>query len=131
LPSSTSTVGFPFEELVEPAVPEQEPDHGVVHRQESERANQAAGERVVVADDRVLHGIRKREQHHQVERVQLRQFALAEDPQDDHQKKIHRHRTQGLLRHRRAQREDVVPHRVRNQPSGIVASSPIEIMLPI
>ena len=60
-------------------MPEEEAHHQVVHRQQREGADQSAGERIVVADDGVLHGVRKRQQHHQVERVELRQFALAED----------------------------------------------------
>ena len=54
----------------------QESHHEVVDQQQRRGANDAAGHGVVVADDGVLHRVREREQHHQVERIQLRQFAF-------------------------------------------------------
>ena len=53
---------------------------------------------VVVADDRVLHGVGDRQQHDEVERVQLRQFALAGEPEADDQEDVDEDRAGGSSR---------------------------------
>ena len=68
----------------------------------------AAGYRVVVADDGVLHGVREREQHHQVEGVELGQFALAEEAQQQHQNQVDDDRAKQLLQNRKRQLKHVV-----------------------
>src|SRR5215213_7861939 len=52
-----------FEHLVEPPVAEHEPHDEVVHAEQRDRADESARERVVVAYDRVLDGVREREQY--------------------------------------------------------------------
>src|SRR6185312_5097989 len=61
-----------LEEFVEAAMAEQKPDHEIVDSQHRQRADEPAGERVVVSDDGVLHRIRERQQHDQIKWVQLR-----------------------------------------------------------
>ena len=87
---------------------EQQPHHQPVDSQQAEGADDAAGYRVVVADDGVLHGVRQRKQNHQVERVQLRQFALAKDPQQHHQHQVDDDWTKQLLQQRKRHLKHVV-----------------------
>ena len=54
-----------FEWMIEAAVPEQKANDDIVDPEQSKSAQQAAAHRVVVADNRVLHGVGKRQQHHQ------------------------------------------------------------------
>ena len=70
----------------------------------------AAGDAVVVADDRVLHRVRQRQQDDQIERIELRQLPLAGEPQPDDQEGVDQDRPQDLLGDRQRQREHVVPH---------------------
>ena len=58
---------------------------------------EAADERIVVADDRVLNRVGERQQHHQVKGVHLPQLAAAADPQDDDQEDVHRDGPDDLL----------------------------------
>ena len=66
------------DDLIEAAMPEDKPHDQVIYSEQSKRADQPAGHRIVIADDRVLHGVGKRSKHNQVERVKLRQLPLAE-----------------------------------------------------
>src|SRR5262249_22241025 len=79
-------------------------------REKRRRANHPAGDGVVVADDRVLNGVRQRQEHDEVKRVELRQLALAGEPQSDDQKEIDQDRPNHLLGDGNAQREQVTPH---------------------
>jgi len=47
----------------------QESHDEIIHHEQGSRSNHAAGHRVVVADDRVLHRIRKGQQNDQVKRI--------------------------------------------------------------
>src|SRR5215510_3868018 len=60
-------------------MPEEKPDHYIVHREQGERADQAAGHRIVLTNDRILHGVRQGQQHDAIKRIQLRQFTFAKD----------------------------------------------------
>ena len=64
-------------------MPVNETDNQVIGQQQRCRAHQAAGDRIVVSDDRVLNRIGKSEQNDQIERIELRQFAFAGDSQAD------------------------------------------------
>ncbi len=57
--------------------------HQPVDGEQPECADDAARNRIVFANDGVLHGVGKRKQHHQVEGVELRQLALAENTEQD------------------------------------------------
>ena len=78
----------------------EEPDDEVIDGQQRRGADDAAGDAVVFADDRVLHGVGQREQHDQVERVELRQFAFAREAQADDEENVNHDRPQHLLRDR-------------------------------
>src|ERR1039457_6595897 len=54
----------------------------------------------------------------EIERMELRQFPFAEDPQDHDQESVHHHGPQNLLRHRDAYRKNLAPHAVGNHPLG-------------
>ena len=82
-----------------------------VDGQQAECADDAASHGVVVADDGVLHRVREREQNHQVERVKLRQFALAKDAQQHHQRQVHDGGTRQLLQDRKRQLKHAVEDR--------------------
>ena len=73
-----------------------------------ERADDPAGDGIFLAYDRVLHRVRQRQENHQVERIQLRQFALAEKPQQDYQDQVDDDRAQQLLNQRKRQLKHVV-----------------------
>ena len=90
---------------------EEEADDEVVHHQQRDGTDQPSGDRVVVADDRVLHRVRQREQHDEVERVELRQLAFAEDAQQHDEEDIDDDRPQDLLQQREVRNEHVVKHR--------------------
>ena len=68
--------------------------HDIIDQEQRGGANQAPGHGVVVADDGILHGVGKRQQNHQVERIELRQLALARQPQGDNQKYINDQRAE-------------------------------------
>ena len=98
---------FSLHDLIETPVAEEETDDDVVHEQKRERADESAGDGVVVTDDGVLHRVRQRQQHHEIEWIQLRQLALAEDAQEQHQEDIDQNRAQHLLRDGHGQHEHI------------------------
>ena len=67
---------------------EEHADDEPVDGEQAEGADDAAGDGVVVADDGVLDGVGEREQDDEVEGVELRQLALAEDAQQHHQDQV-------------------------------------------
>src|SRR5581483_3284486 len=73
-------------------------------------ADDAAGDRDVVADDRVLQDVGEEEQHDEVEAVELPQLALARQPQRDDDESVDDNRAQNSLPPRNLQDPDVVPH---------------------
>ena len=93
--------------MLKDLVPVQEADHGVVDEQQRRRPDDPAGHRVVVADDRVLDGVRQSQQNDQVERVELRQLALAGQPETDDQERVDQDGAQDLLEHGQAEVEHV------------------------
>ena len=64
---------------------EEKSDHEIIRHQQRDRADRPAGHRVVIADDRVLHGVRKRQQHDEIEWIELRQLAFPEHAQQHDQ----------------------------------------------
>jgi hypothetical protein len=66
----------------------EEPDQDVVDRQQRRRADDAPGDGVVLPDDRVLDGVGQRQQHDEIERVELRELPFAGEPQHEDQKRI-------------------------------------------
>ena len=73
--------GPSFQQPCQPPRAEQYPHYQPVDGQQAEGADHSAGNRVVVADNGVLHRVRQREQNNQVKRIQLRQLALTKDAQ--------------------------------------------------
>ena len=77
----------PLEDPSRPGDAEGEPDEEVVGDEQRGGADHAAGDRVVVADQRVLQGVRGEQQDRQVEHVELAELALAAQPQRDARKR--------------------------------------------
>ena len=75
--------------------------------QQRAAADDPADERVVVADDRVLHRVREQEQHDEVERIELRQLAFAGESKSAEEKRVDGDRPEELLGDRNAGREEV------------------------
>src|SRR5262249_15514952 len=76
---------FALENLIQPPVTKEEPDHEVVHAQKAEAADQSSCDRVIVTDDRVLDRVGEREQDYEVERIELCQLALSENSQRENE----------------------------------------------
>jgi len=76
---------------------EGEADERVVGRDEQRSGEEAAEQRVVVADDRVLDDVRDQEQDDEVERRQLRQLALAGQVDEDDEREVDGERPRGLV----------------------------------
>src|ERR1017187_9512262 len=105
----------------------QHPHHQPVDGQQPEGPNQAPAYGVVVSDDDILHRVRKRQQHHQVKRVQLRQLALAKDTQQHHQNQVDNYRASQLLQNRKRHLKHVVEDQRmwhENEDSGARAQIP-------
>ena len=62
---------------------------------------------MIFADDRVLHGVGDGQQHHQVERVELRQLAFARQPQADNEEDVYHDGPDDLLREGQTEDEHV------------------------
>src|ERR1700722_5923640 len=90
-------VGIAFHELVDPLVTIKKSNHQIIDRQQGGRADDSPADAVIVADDGVLHGIGKRQQHHQIERVQLYELTFAGEPQTYNQKSVHKNWSKNLL----------------------------------
>ena len=84
---------------------------GVVDRQQRRGADQPAGDRVVLADDRVLHRVRNRQQHDEIERIELRQLALPGEPQHHDEKRVDDDGPKHFFRDRQRQKKHVVEQR--------------------
>ena len=93
-------------------MPVRVPDEDAVHDHQHERADESAGQRVVVADDRVLHGVRQEQQHDEIERVELAEFAFAEQAQAANEKSINGDRPDDFLPERNSGDHHVVPDRI-------------------
>jgi len=81
-----------------------------VDRQQRRRADDAPEQRIVIADDRVLHRVREQQQHDEVERVELRQLAFPRDAQSDEEKDVDDDRADQLLDERNAGHDEGRPH---------------------
>ena len=88
-------------------------------------ADDAAGDGVVVADDRVLDGVRERQQHDQVERIELSELALAGQSQADDQEDVDQDRADDLFEDGDAEDEDVGPDLVVHGFAGLIAFGPV------
>src|SRR5258708_7861698 len=77
-----------LQNLIDAPVAKQKADYQIISKQQAEGADQAAGDRVVVSDNGVLHRVGKRQQHHQVEGIQLRQLAFSKDAQEQDEEHI-------------------------------------------
>src|SRR5688500_7961868 len=58
-----------------------EPRDNVVHTEQYDCTDDSSHKRIVRANDRILNRIRQREDNYKIERIKLRQFAFAEEPQ--------------------------------------------------
>src|SRR5260221_5520820 len=105
-----------LQDLVEAAVPEEIADDDVVREEQREGADETAGHAVVVPDDRVLHRVGEREQHDEIERIELGQLALAEDPQEQDQEDVDEDRADDLLGEGNGEREHVLQEMVHEAP---------------
>ena len=68
-----------------------------IEGEDDDGPEEAAAERVVGTDHRVLHDVRDDQQHHQVERRQLSHLALAGEPERRQQEQVDHHRPDDLL----------------------------------
>src|SRR5436190_18897329 len=66
-----------FNETVELFMRVEKSHDDVIHREQSDGADDTTGDRVIVTDDCVLNGIGKRQQYDQIERIELGQFAFS------------------------------------------------------
>src|SRR5215831_6399292 len=72
---------------------------------------------VVIPNDGVLHGVRERQQHDEVKRIQLRQFPLTEEAQQDNQYQVNDHRAQKFLHDRQVLWKHAFKHRCEHHAS--------------
>ena len=121
LPVLDEDIRLALDQALQLLVAVEEADHERVHAEQGRGAEQPARDRVVVADDGVLHRVREREQHDQVEGIELRQLALAGEPEAEHQETVDDDGPQHLLGDRYPEVEHVVPQlrvHVRLLPGG-------------
>src|SRR5439155_1581799 len=127
LPVLDEDVRLALDQAVQPLVAVEEADHERVHREQGRRAEQPAGDRVVVTDDGVLHRVREGEQHDQVEGIELRQLPLAREAEADHQEGVDDDGPQYLLGDRRPEVKHVAPQlriHVRLLPAAECSARP-------
>src|SRR6187401_1673121 len=98
--------------MIQLLVAVQKSHHEIVDREQCRGADDAADKAVVVADDRVLNGVRECQKHDQIERVKRRQFTLTGQSQTDNQERVDQDGTQNLLQKGDvvAQSEQVLPN---------------------
>jgi hypothetical protein len=92
--------GGRLEETAGSLVPKGQLDHEPVQGQDAERADDAARDRVVVADHGVLHHVGDGEQHDQVERRELADLPLVAEAEREEQEHVDGGRPQDFLEHR-------------------------------
>lgn len=83
----------------------------MVDHQQRRRPDETAGDADVIPDDRVLDRVRQRQQHDEVERIELRELPLAGQPQADDEEEVHGNGAKDLLGDRQAEREHVMQQR--------------------
>ncbi len=118
-------VGVPLDEPIQLLMSVEKPDDDGVDREQRRRADEAPCDAVIFPDDRVLHGVRQRQEHDQIEGVQLRQLALARQTQPDDKEEIDDDRPKHLLRNRHHEVEHVANERSLHTPIIAVSVSPI------
>src|SRR5260370_18597910 len=99
-PIFNQDVGSALDQLIDLAVIVQKSHYEIVDGQQGSRADDSAGDAVVVADDGVLYGVGQRQEHNQVERIELREFALPGQAQADNQEYINNDRPYNFLPNR-------------------------------
>src|SRR5262249_3442376 len=103
-------------------------DEEAVPDKEDRCTQQAARERRLVPDDRVLHDVREQEEDDEVERAHLRELALPGEPKQDEQAEVHDERADDLVPPGKAEVNEVVVHRSgirrRRLDSGLCTSLP-------
>jgi len=114
--------GAAFERARKPGRTEEDADHEPVDGEETEGADDAARDGVVIANDGVLHSVGEREQDDEVEGVQLREFTFAKKAQKQHEHKVYDDRTQQLLEDRNRQMKHVVDYRCEDHAARIACS---------
>src|SRR5438128_2176659 len=127
LPVLDEDVRLALDQAVQPLVAVEEADHERVRPEQGRRAEQPAGDRVVVTDDGVLHRVREGEQHDQVEGIELRQLPLAREAEADHQEGVDDDGPQYLLGDRRPEVKHVAPQlriHVRLLPAAECSARP-------
>jgi hypothetical protein len=106
------TLGAP-ERLVHLWRTVEQADDDPVDAEQRKRSDDASGDGVVVADDGVLHRIREREEHNQIEGVELGELALAEDAEENDERQVDDDRAQNLFKQRELHVEHVVKYACR------------------
>src|ERR1700730_3128504 len=102
-------VGMTFHELIDPLVPIEKATHKIIYGQQRGGADYSAADAVIVADDGVLHGIGKRQQHDQIEGIQLYKFTFAREAQADNQKSVYKNWPKNLFGQRQAKNKHILP----------------------
>jgi hypothetical protein len=87
---------------IDPCASTQESDGGLVHEDERRRPDETAHERVVRTDDRVLDDVAEKQQHDEVEGVQLGRGPFPEQPQEQEDEQVDDGRPEDLLADRNA-----------------------------
>src|SRR5579859_1034276 len=102
-----------------------------VDGEQPECADDATGDGVVITDDGVLHRVRERQQHHEVEGIELRQLALAKHAQEDYQNEIDNNWPKQLLKDGKGQMkhvaEEIVGHGHEDSRSRLFLQADHEI----
>src|SRR6478735_1141269 len=81
----------------------------LIGRKERHSSDQTAEERIILTDDRVLHGIREQEQNGQIKRINLGQLAPSKYPEHQNEKEINNNRPNHLFKKRHRHTEHVAP----------------------
>jgi hypothetical protein len=109
--------GVALESAIEARRTKEDADNDPVDGEQTESTDDAAGHGVVVADDRVLDGIRQRKKDDEVEGIQLCEFALAEEAQEQNQNEVHDDRTQQFFDKRDRQMKHAIQDRCEDHAS--------------
>jgi len=114
-------LGFAFDELIQLAVIVKEANHQIVSGQEGGGTNEASTDRIVVADNGVLDGVRKSEQDNQVEGVELDQFPFSGEAQHQDKKKVNDNGAENFLDDGQRNHKHVLPDVVHARTSEVGA----------
>ena len=97
-------------DLFQPVVAVEKTHYEIVDDQQGGGADDAAGDAVVVADDGVLHSVRKGEQDNEVEWIELHEFTLAGEPEAHDQKRVDEDRAKNFLQQGETKDEHIFPN---------------------